>query len=57
MSANRWRRALAAGRRGALVSKEPGDTLGRLAPGQLRELESLLDASSAARPPGPIHRS
>uniref|UniRef100_UPI003FD7995A IS630 family transposase n=1 Tax=Streptomyces luteireticuli TaxID=173858 RepID=UPI003FD7995A len=48
MSANRWRRALAVGGRQALASKGPGGARCRLTPGQLRELEGLLDAGPAA---------
>src|SRR5258708_2091093 len=47
MSANRWRRALAAGGRAALVSKGAGGAKCRLSPAQLRELETLLDAGPA----------
>ena len=48
MSANRWRRALAAGGREALASKGPGGARCRLDPAQLRELEAELDAGPAA---------
>lgn len=48
MSANRWRRALASGGRQALVSKGPGGARCKLAPGQLRVLEAVLDAGPAA---------
>ncbi len=48
MSANRWRRALAAGGRQALVSKGPGGARCKLTPAQLRELETVLDAGPAA---------
>ncbi|MFI9356201.1 winged helix-turn-helix domain-containing protein [Streptomyces lydicus] len=48
MSANRWRRALAAGGRETLASKGPGGGRCRLTPGQLRGLEGLLDAGPAA---------
>ena len=44
MSANRWRRALAAGGRAALASRGAGGAKGKLVPAQLRELETLLDA-------------
>ena len=44
MSANRWRRALAAGGRPALASKGPGGAHCRLSPAQLDELQVLLDA-------------
>jgi transposase len=48
MSVNRWRRALAAGGRQALVSKGPGGTRCKLSPAQVRELESVLEAGPAA---------
>src|SRR5437763_10184606 len=48
MSANRWRRALAAGGRPALASKGPGGARCRLSPVQLEELQVLLDAGPAA---------
>jgi transposase len=48
MSANRWRRALAAGGRAALASKGPGGARCRLSPAQLRELATLLAAGPAA---------
>src|SRR3954453_5063392 len=48
MSANRWRRALAAGGRPALVSKGPGGARCRLSSAQLEELEVLLEAGPAA---------
>ena len=48
MSANRWRRALAAGGRPALASKGPGGARCRLNPVQLEELQVLLDAGPAA---------
>ena len=47
MSANRWRRALAAGGRSALASKGAGGAHCRLTPEQLTELETLLDAGPA----------
>src|SRR6266576_5755980 len=47
MSANRWRRALAAGGRAALLSKGPGGGPCKLSPGQLRELETVLEAGPA----------
>jgi transposase len=47
MSANRWRRALAAGGRAALASKGAGGAKCKLPAGQLRELETLLDAGPA----------
>jgi transposase len=48
MSANRWRRALADGGRGALVSKGAGGAKCRLSPAQVTELEAVLDAGPAA---------
>ena len=48
MSANRWRRALAAGGRPALASKGPGGARCRLSPAQLSELQALLEAGPAA---------
>ena len=48
MSANRWRRALAAGGRAALASKGPGGARCKLTPAQLGELEAVLDAGPAA---------
>ncbi len=48
MSANRWRRALAAGGRAALASRGAGGAKCRLTPAQLRELETVLDAGPAA---------
>ena len=48
MSANRWRRALAAGGRPALASKGPGGARCRLSPAQLRELATVLEAGPAA---------
>src|SRR4051794_9717164 len=47
MSANRWRRALAAGGRAALASKGPGGARCRLSPAQRVELQVLLDAGPA----------
>jgi transposase len=47
MSANRWRRALAAGGRPALASKGAGGAKCKLTAGQLRELETVLDAGPA----------
>src|SRR5918994_5247373 len=47
MSANRWRRALAAGGREALASRGPGGARCRLDPAQLRVLEAELDAGPA----------
>ena len=48
MSANRWRRALAAGGRAALASKGAGGAKCKLTPGQLAELEAVLDEGPAA---------
>ncbi len=48
MSANRWRRAPAAGGRAALASRGAGGAKCKLSPGQLRELETVLDAGPAA---------
>ena len=48
MSANRWRRALAAGGRPALASTGPGGARCKLSPTQLSELQALLDAGPAA---------
>src|SRR4051812_40818670 len=48
MSANRWRRALAAGGRPALASRGPGGARCRLSPAQLAELQALLEAGPAA---------
>jgi transposase len=48
MSANRWRRALAAGGRAVLLSKGPGGGPCKLAPEQVRELEAVLEAGPAA---------
>src|SRR3954454_11344697 len=47
MSANRWRRALAAGGRPALASKGPGGARCKLSRAQLDELAALLDAGPA----------
>ena len=47
MSANRWRRALAAGGRAALLSKGPGGGPAKLSPAQVRELEVALEAGPA----------
>ena len=47
MSANRWRRALAAGGRAVLVSKGAGGAKCKLTRGQLAELEAVLDEGSA----------
>ena len=49
MSANRWRRALAAGGRAALASKGAGGARCKLTPAQLRELEAVLEAGPAAQ--------
>src|SRR3954452_11635671 len=48
MSANRWRRALAAGGRPALASKGAGGAHCRLTPAQLNELQVHLDAGPGA---------
>jgi len=48
MSANRWRRALAAGGRAALASKGPGGGPCKLSAAQVRELEAALEAGPAA---------
>ena len=48
MSANRWRRALAAGGREALASRGAGGAQCKLAPAQVAELEGILDAGPAA---------
>jgi transposase len=48
MSANRWRRVLAAGGRAALLSKGPGGGPCKLTPAQVRELEAVLEAGPAA---------
>jgi len=48
MSANRWRRALAAGGKQALASKGAGWARCKLTPAQLGELEAVLDAGPAA---------
>jgi transposase len=48
MPANRWRRALAAGGRAALVSKGPGGGPCKLSPAQVGELEAVLEAGPAA---------
>jgi transposase len=48
MSANRWRRALAAGGRAALASRGAGGMKCKLTDVQLRELEAVLDAGPAA---------
>jgi transposase len=49
MSANRWRRALAAGGRAALASRGAGGARCKLTPAQLRELEAVLEAGPAAQ--------
>jgi transposase len=49
MSANRWRRALAAGGRAALASKGAGGSRCKLTGAQLRELEAVLEAGPAAQ--------
>jgi transposase len=48
MSANRWRRALAAGGKQALASKGAGGARCKLTPAQLGEQEAVLDAGPAA---------
>lgn len=48
MSANRWRRALAAGGKRALASEGAGGARCKVSPAQLRELEAVLDAGPAA---------
>ena len=48
MSANRWRRALAAGGRAALASKGAGGARCKLSAAQLRELQTVLEAGPAA---------
>ena len=48
MSANRWRRALAAGGREALASKGAGGAQCKLTAAQVGELEEVLDAGPAA---------
>ena len=47
MSANRWRRALAAGGRAALASKGAGGARCKLSVAQVAELETVLDAGPA----------
>ena len=47
MSANRWRRALAAGGRAGLASRGAGGARCKLTPAQLAELEAVLDAGPA----------
>jgi len=47
MSANRWRRTLAAGGKQALASKRAGEARCKLTLAQLRELEAVLDAGPA----------
>src|SRR6516165_11361359 len=48
MSVYRWRRALAAGGREALASKDAGGAQYKLSPAQVAELEAVLDAGPAA---------
>ena len=48
MSANRWRRALTAGGRAALVSKGPGGGPCKMSPVQVRGLVAVLEAGPAA---------
>jgi putative transposase len=47
MSANRWRRALAAGGKQALASRGAGGARCKLTPAQLHELEAVLEAGPA----------
>jgi transposase len=47
MSANRWRRASAAGGRAALASKGAGGARCKLTPAQVHELEAVLEAGPA----------
>src|SRR5271155_2350894 len=47
MSANRWRRALAAGGRAALACKGAGGARCKLSVAQVAELEAVLDAGPA----------
>jgi transposase len=49
MSANRWRRALAGGGRGALASKGAGGARCKLTPAQLGELAAVLEAGPAVQ--------
>jgi transposase len=49
MSANRWRRALAAGGRAALASKGAGGAKCKLTAAQLRGLQEVLEAGPAAQ--------
>jgi transposase len=49
MSANRWRRALVAGGRAALMSKGAGGARCKLTPAQLDELAAVLEAGPAAQ--------
>jgi transposase len=49
MSANRWRRALAAGGRAVLASKGAGGARCKLAPAQLDELAAVVEAGPAAQ--------
>ena len=48
MSANRWRRALAAGGRAALASRGAGGAKCKLTSFQVRELETVLNTCPAA---------
>ena len=48
MSANRWRRSLAAGGRDALASKGAGGAQCKLTPAQVAELEAVLEEGPAA---------
>ncbi|MGH3238442.1 MAG: helix-turn-helix domain-containing protein, partial [Streptosporangiaceae bacterium] len=47
MSVNRWRRALAAGGREALASRGAGGARCKLTPGQVAELEAVLEEGPA----------
>ena len=49
MSVNRWRRALAAGGRAALVSKGAGGARCKLTPAQLEELAAVLETGPGAQ--------
>jgi transposase len=49
MSANRWRRGLAAGGQSALMSKGPGGGPCKLTPAQVRELVAVLGAGPAVQ--------
>ena len=49
MSANRWRRALAAAGRAALASRGAGGARCKLSPAKVRELQVVLDAGPAVQ--------